>query len=104
MSWGRIVAVVEALCGIGIAAWFSTIGMSGGGSAFPFVVAAAALVLLGTWSVRSWRSASPPPDSVTPPGVWVTALPAGTSLAALPGDWEWVDEQQPYAAGEDRVG
>ena len=35
-------------------------------------------------------------------GMWITALPGGADLSALPGDWEWLDGQEPLAAGDMR--
>ncbi len=38
----------------------------------------------------------------TDQGMWITALPDDADLSALPGDWEWLADQEPLAAGDVR--
>ncbi|GAA4887210.1 hypothetical protein GCM10023203_45060 [Actinomycetospora straminea] len=62
--WALVVAAVEAACGIGAAAYFVVLGLSAEGPdrtafdrAFPFLLAALALGVLGTMAWRSLRRA-----------------------------------------------
>ncbi|GAA4787228.1 hypothetical protein GCM10023200_21740 [Actinomycetospora chlora] len=74
--WAYLVAAVEAACGIAVAAYLVVLGVTAEGAdrtaldrAFPFVLAALGLAVLGAMAWRSARSAAPAvPSSPTEPG------------------------------------
>src|SRR5690349_17410114 len=83
--WAYLVAAVEATCGVAVAVYFVVLGATAEGGdrtaldrAFPFVLAALGLAVLGTMAWRSVRRAPPPATAPT--------VPVVAPAPPLPGD------------------